>query len=652
MSPKPPPPPSQNTTTTNTTNHKTTEFQSHHTWSLVSLCVCIFSFGFTVVSVFPYSGFMAIELVDGANEENAGYYAGLISSAFMFGRALTSYHWGKAADVYGRVTVLYVSLLCSIIFTLLFGLSQSFALALAWRCSSGLGNGIMGTVKTVVSEIANGDKGLETRGMGIIVGMWGWSLLLSPAIAGALVQPISQYPHWWTGRQDTALYRFLQRNPFVLPNAVGALLCGISIVLVLTHVQETLPDRRHPKHIPKDIFRTFRSMLSTIPEGETEEEDDDDEAAKLLLSTSSLSRTSGKRKSGYGSLRISSARQSSTSTDNNPLLSPQIIAYAETDIEDSIRRTILSQSEDSTLLLSTANMSGELSHSIVKRASIVVEQNRMSRRITSIEESALLQDDDLLDDENNSNNNNEQMDQEEGEATMASLWALPNTRNHMIVYWLGNFIMVAVDEGLPLFLLSRQGGLSLSAKSIGTILSLSGGLFVVLQYVTYAKMVDLFGLYGTMRIGAISMSPFIALFPLVLLFNEMGRIAVYGTAIPGEEGLHYGDLTYGALAYLAVLIALFRVFFMAFLSSVMVAMNRTVIPSHRGTMNGFCTLGGSVTKTIGPSFAGLLVAFSLSSGFFPPAVGAVVLFLVLAGVGVMVTLAALFLLKEDEDEDE
>jgi MFS family permease len=76
---------------------------------------------------------MAISLIPSANQENAGYYAGLLASSFMMGRALTAYHWGKAADIYGRKTVLFASLLNSIIFSIWFGLSTSFPLALLWR---------------------------------------------------------------------------------------------------------------------------------------------------------------------------------------------------------------------------------------------------------------------------------------------------------------------------------------------------------------------------------------------------------------------------------------------------------------------------------------------------------------------------------------
>jgi MFS family permease len=100
---------------------------------IFALCVCAFVHSYLLISVFPYSGFMAIDLIASVDEENAGTYAGLIASAFMFGRAISSYGWGQVADVYGRTFVLLASLLLSLVFSILFGLSTSFPLALFWR---------------------------------------------------------------------------------------------------------------------------------------------------------------------------------------------------------------------------------------------------------------------------------------------------------------------------------------------------------------------------------------------------------------------------------------------------------------------------------------------------------------------------------------
>ena len=150
---------------------------SAHTTATIALCLCTLTHSWLLISVYPYSGFMAIDLIPEVNEENAGSYAGMIASSFMIGRALSSYGWGKLADIYGRKFVLFASLGLSCLFSLLFGMAPTFGSALVWRFMLGLGNGIIGTAKTTTSEIAHGNQKLETRGMGTgKCGFQSWSL--------------------------------------------------------------------------------------------------------------------------------------------------------------------------------------------------------------------------------------------------------------------------------------------------------------------------------------------------------------------------------------------------------------------------------------------------------------------------------------------
>lgn len=200
------------------------------------------------------------------------------------------------------------------------------------------------------------------------------------------------------------------------------------------------------------------------------------------------------------------------------------------------------------------------------------------------------------------------------------------------VYRIASFMSSAIDEGFPLFCLSKEAGLGLTENSIGAILSVSGLLFVLLQYFVYSALVESFGIDGTIRVTSCLFGPIVALIPVSLLLN-------YGQG--------YDSLAGVAFSYLSCLMALFRVIFLAFFSSIVVAMNRSVIPAHRGTMNGLATLGGSVAKTVGPSFAGLLASFCLSSGVLQPQVGAVFLWVILGALGVGLSVARSHLLGVD-----
>jgi MFS family permease len=83
------------------------------------------------------------------DEANVGLYAGILTSSFMIGRALTAVHWGAVADTYGRKFVLLVSLITSVVGSIAFGLSTNFYAALAVRFTMGLFNGTMVVVRTM-----------------------------------------------------------------------------------------------------------------------------------------------------------------------------------------------------------------------------------------------------------------------------------------------------------------------------------------------------------------------------------------------------------------------------------------------------------------------------------------------------------------------
>lgn len=104
-----------------------------HMASTMALCVGMFSMFYLLFSVFPYSGFMVMHLVPGVDSENAGVWAGFLSSSFMVGRAFSAYLWGKIADIYGRKFVLIVSCVVSAVGSIAFGCSSSFAMAVTVR---------------------------------------------------------------------------------------------------------------------------------------------------------------------------------------------------------------------------------------------------------------------------------------------------------------------------------------------------------------------------------------------------------------------------------------------------------------------------------------------------------------------------------------
>ena len=107
--------------------------ESEHFTSTIALCTTVVTFFYILLSVFPYSGFMVMQLIDGVDHEHAGIYAGFLASSFMIGRAITSYPLGLVGDVYGRKFVLCLTSIICGVGSLLFGFSTSYTMAIVIR---------------------------------------------------------------------------------------------------------------------------------------------------------------------------------------------------------------------------------------------------------------------------------------------------------------------------------------------------------------------------------------------------------------------------------------------------------------------------------------------------------------------------------------
>mmetsp|Transcript_24535 Transcript_24535/g.37855 ORF Transcript_24535/g.37855 Transcript_24535/m.37855 type:complete len:543 (+) Transcript_24535:31-1659(+) len=242
-------------------------------WKIVtvSLCLTMLTQSYILISVFPYSGYLAMHLIPGLNSEDAGSYAGLVSSSFMIGRTFSSFEWGRASDKYGRKRVIQASLFLSAIFSVLFGMAPTMRWALFWRCMLGASNGIMSSVKTVLSEYPKGDKVLETKMMALALGMWGYGFLICPAISGYLSDPVRAYPD---SQLVQAFEPWLSAFPFVLPNLVGAFLCMASFFAVTLNVEETLAEEKRQPFTIATLFNLKKkdngaAEVVEVPRGES-----------------------------------------------------------------------------------------------------------------------------------------------------------------------------------------------------------------------------------------------------------------------------------------------------------------------------------------------------------------------------------------------
>ncbi|KAI3870118.1 hypothetical protein MKX03_021591 [Papaver bracteatum] len=162
-----------------------------------------------ISSIFPFLYFMIRDFQIATKVKNIGYYAGCIGSAYMFGRALTSYLWGIFADRYGRKPVLIFGTITVIIFNTLFGLSTNFWMAVSMRFLLGSLNGLFSAIMAYATEVCSREH--QPLGLSLISAAWGVGLVIGPALGGLISQPAEKYPRLFP--QGSIFAKF----PYFLP---------------------------------------------------------------------------------------------------------------------------------------------------------------------------------------------------------------------------------------------------------------------------------------------------------------------------------------------------------------------------------------------------------------------------------------------------
>merc|ERR1712176_1649311 len=83
-----------------------------------------------------------------------------------------------------------------------------------------------------------------------------------------------------------------------------------------------------------------------------------------------------------------------------------------------------------------------------------------------------------------------------------------------------SFASIVLDEAFPLFCMATVGGLDVTERNIGKILSGAGLLFVLFQYPWYSFIMARYGLYASQLLGSILATPITILIPISLYLNQ------------------------------------------------------------------------------------------------------------------------------------
>ncbi|CAM9177422.1 unnamed protein product [Scytosiphon promiscuus] len=227
---------------------------------LLALCMTLNMY--SMVNLFPYVGMMVKDLLRMEPTNGVGFYSGYVASSFTFGRLLSGYVWGFVTDRIGRKPVIVTGLLSITLFSLTFGMSTTYTVALVSRFIMGLTNGIMPALRTTISEVCGPEH--VVLGMTYISATRAISLVIGTGIGGLLAQPALHYPSVFSASG------IFGRLPFLLPNFVGAVMSLLALVLVVCFLPETkdyAKQRRRSSLLSVDT--TPQNSPLTSPESES-----------------------------------------------------------------------------------------------------------------------------------------------------------------------------------------------------------------------------------------------------------------------------------------------------------------------------------------------------------------------------------------------
>ena len=478
------------------------------TLQVFTLAVVLFSSAFSLTMLFPFVGPMVKQLGMAGNENEYGFYAGYVSSAFMVGRMLSSFAWGSWSDRHGRKPVLAFGSFSLVFLSIAFGFSFDYTWAVLVRLASGLVNGVVGTAKTSVSELCSEEQ--QAKGMAVITATWGLGLAVGPAFGGILSEPVSKYPSIFSSTGIFASF------PFLLPCLVCAGISLLSWITCALWLPETLSaSARHSNQVKSHakvkrlapVYNAGNWLMFAVARTPSADRD------YYGLKTVSVPSANGKRKVGYQQLNEEEtagledgyAREQSVDVDGCG-----DIELAKGKIHDERQETPIRSG-----IFDDIREEGELEEGDIPDDQLTVNSARATYRdvVPSVQSHRRLS-------STGEGENSPRMDVEPEKVTQGSDFKLRKSKTvHLVLalYTTWSLAQIMIGDVLPLYALAKpsHGGLGLGTTLIGMVFIGMGSLLLVFQLCIYGRMAKAFGPIRLFRYGTAFQIPLSILFPMI-----------------------------------------------------------------------------------------------------------------------------------------
>ena len=189
------------------------------------------------------------------DEEDIGYYSGVILSSYMTGQFFSNLFWGYLSEKVGLKPIILFGLLSSSVCTILFGLSKSIIWAIFVRLLHGLLSGNLGVSRTYLYLIT--DKTNETKAFSLFPVAICIGAIIAPAIGGLLETPSKI----WSNINGNHIFNIY---PYLLPSIIISFLPFIGFIMGLFFIKEPYKNETENTEIETTAFLLNKNIYICI----------------------------------------------------------------------------------------------------------------------------------------------------------------------------------------------------------------------------------------------------------------------------------------------------------------------------------------------------------------------------------------------------